>query len=243
MQIFSGNNLPLSVDVHAPKPTTNAWHIDGKSANSKGVFTIGDEIKVTLTLNEKVTLANVGQNNIVIAGKKFLLTGTNGTSTTVLNFTYTVKANDKLIATSRRYNAVLTGILDTDGNSINMSHATSPIGLTNTLIDADFITNNKITQTNDIYEKTSDTGWNSNVASSQGFVNDGYVIAKIGAPDKRVMLGLSSSNTSHSYNGLNYALYADSGIGKKFVIYESGQRKYSTGVTYICISDNLAPTP
>jgi hypothetical protein len=27
-------------------------------------------------------------------------------------------------------------------------------------------------------------------------------------------------------------LYADSGIGKKFVIYESGQRKYSTGDTY-----------
>jgi hypothetical protein len=48
MQIYSGNNLPLSEDVHAPKPTTNAWHIDGKSANSKGVFTIEVESKVPL---------------------------------------------------------------------------------------------------------------------------------------------------------------------------------------------------
>jgi hypothetical protein len=31
---------------------------------------------------------------------------------------------------------------------------------------------------NGVYEKISGAGWNADVASSKGFVNDGYVIAK-----------------------------------------------------------------
>jgi hypothetical protein len=46
------------------------------------------------------------------------------------------------------------------------------------------------------------------------------------------MLGLSSDNTDSSYTSIDYALYADSGIGNKFVIYEGRQPQYSTGVTY-----------
>ncbi|WP_176749013.1 hypothetical protein, partial [Rhodococcus erythropolis] len=65
MQILSGNKPTLSVDVYAPKPTTNAWHIDCEPANSKGIFTIGDTIKATLTLDKRVTLANVGRHKIV----------------------------------------------------------------------------------------------------------------------------------------------------------------------------------
>jgi hypothetical protein len=45
MQIFSGNNPPLSIDVGAPKPIADAWRIDSGAANSKGVFTIGDVCK------------------------------------------------------------------------------------------------------------------------------------------------------------------------------------------------------
>jgi hypothetical protein len=46
---------------------------------------------------------------------------------------------------------------------------------------------------------------------------DGYVIAKLGNTG-RVMLGLSSDNTDSSYTSIDYALYADSGIGNKFVL-------------------------
>jgi hypothetical protein len=60
----------------------------------------------------------------------------------------------------------------------------------------------------------------------------GYVIAKIDKIGKRVMLGLSSADANDSFNTIDYALYADSGVGNKFVIYESGQPQHSTGVTY-----------
>jgi hypothetical protein len=85
--------LPFSVDVGAPKPIANAWQIDSTTADNNGVFTLGDEIKLTLSIDEAVTLAKVGRNKIVIAGKEFLLTGTNGTLTNTLVFAYTVKIN------------------------------------------------------------------------------------------------------------------------------------------------------
>jgi hypothetical protein len=95
MQIFSGNNLALSVDVYAPKPTADAWNIEG-AVNDKGAFTLGSKVKITLALDENITLANVGSNKIVVAGKDFLLTGTNGTVTKTLEFVYTVQLNDKI---------------------------------------------------------------------------------------------------------------------------------------------------
>jgi hypothetical protein len=39
MHIFSGNNLALSVDVYAPKPTADAWNIE-VAGNDKGAFTL-----------------------------------------------------------------------------------------------------------------------------------------------------------------------------------------------------------
>jgi hypothetical protein len=42
---------------------------------------VNDEIKLTLSIDEAVTLAKVARNKIVIAGKEFLLTGTNGKRT------------------------------------------------------------------------------------------------------------------------------------------------------------------
>jgi hypothetical protein len=50
--------------------------------------------------------------------------------------------------------------------------------------------------------------------SDNEFINDGYVIAKLGNTG-RVMLGLSSDDSSDSYKSIDYALYADSGIGNK----------------------------
>jgi hypothetical protein len=43
------------------------------STASSNNITIGDKIKVSLTLDEAVTLAGVGHNKITIAGKEFLL--------------------------------------------------------------------------------------------------------------------------------------------------------------------------
>ncbi|OJA03738.1 hypothetical protein BGC33_00280, partial [Bathymodiolus thermophilus thioautotrophic gill symbiont] len=80
---------PYTIDVHAPKPIADAWHIKGETShtnntsntdntgntnntsntsNTNNILTIGDKIKVTLTLNEAVTLAKVGSNKIMIAG-------------------------------------------------------------------------------------------------------------------------------------------------------------------------------
>jgi hypothetical protein len=139
MQIFSGKDLPFSVDVGAPKPIANAWQIDSTTADNNGVFTLGDEIKLTLSIDEAVTLAKVGRNKIVIAGKEFLLTGTNGTLTNTLVFAYTVKINDtidgKYFNINNRRSIFLSDIVDTDGNSIDFSGINSPVRLSNTSLD------------------------------------------------------------------------------------------------------------
>jgi hypothetical protein len=231
------------IDVHAPKPiANNAWHIDGKTTNKDNILTIGDKIKVTLTLDEAVTLAKVGTNKIMIAGKAFLLTGTNGNITNTLEFTYTIQVSDTIANTdlniNNKYDITLLDIQDTDGNNIDFSSITNanPVHFSKTLLGAnstDFVIGGgNIAHNNGVYEKTSGTGWNADVTSSKGFINDGYVIAKIGASDKKVMLGLSSGDTNNSYNSINYALYADPGADQKFVIYENSVKKYSTGVSY-----------
>jgi hypothetical protein len=38
---------------------------------------------------------------------------------------------------------------------------------------------NKITQANGVYEKTSNTGWNADVTSSKGFVNNNSIATHI----------------------------------------------------------------
>jgi hypothetical protein len=216
----------------------NAWRINREIADSSGVFTTGDEIKVTLLLNESVTLAKVGSNKIIVANKEFLLTGTNGTTTDTLEFVYTVKINDNISAENFDIDSkeaiVLSDVKDVDGNSIDFSAITDSVALSKASFNTDLIIGggNKIRHSNGVYEKISGTGWNADVASSKGFVNDGYVIAKIDKIGKRVMLGLSSADANDSFNTIDYALYADSGVGNKFVIYESGQPQHSTGVTY-----------
>jgi hypothetical protein len=56
------------------------------------------------------------------------------------------------------------------------------------------------------------------------------------------MLGLSSGNASNSYESMDYALYADPGVNKTFVIYESSRHKRNTGVNYAMGSPILAIT-
>ncbi|MBA5249988.1 MAG: hypothetical protein FE834_10775, partial [Gammaproteobacteria bacterium] len=238
VEIFGTSQYSVSIDSGAPKPlTTNAWHVDTANA-TKGVFGVGDEIKVILTLDESVILANVGNNKIVINGKNFLLTGANGAITNTLNFTHTVKTSDRSIHAkdfniNSKNDIILTNIKDVDGNNIDLSAITGSVKLSNTPLKTNFTLGggNKITQTNGVYEKTSSTGWDADIFSSKGFTNDGYVIAKIGSFGK-VMLGLSSDNSNSSYQGIDYALYADSDNGGKLVIYEQGRKKQNPGVSY-----------
>jgi hypothetical protein len=86
--------------------------------------------------------------------------------------------------------SVLTDVKDVDGNSIDFSAITDSVALSKASFNTDLIIGggNKIRHSNGVYEKISGTGWNADVASSKGFVNDGYVIAKIDKIGKRVML-------------------------------------------------------
>jgi hypothetical protein len=106
------------------------------------ILTIGDKIKVTLTLDEAVTLAKVGTNKIMIAGKAFLLTGTNGNITNTLEFTYTIQVSDTIANTdlniNNKYDITLLDIQDTDGNNIDFSSITNanPVHFSKTLLGA-----------------------------------------------------------------------------------------------------------
>jgi hypothetical protein len=55
--------------------SVNAWRINREIADSSGAFTVGDEIKVTLLLDESVILANIGSNKIVVCPFPFFLFG------------------------------------------------------------------------------------------------------------------------------------------------------------------------
>jgi hypothetical protein len=108
------------------------------------------------------------------------------------------KNDTKYFAINNKNDIVLSDIKDTDGNNIDFSGITGPIKLSNTSLDSNLTisADKRITLTNGVYEKTSDVGWNTDVASSKSFTGDGYVIAKIENPNKRLMFGLSSGNTS-----------------------------------------------
>jgi hypothetical protein len=61
----------------------------------------------------------------MIAGKAFLLTGTNGNITNTLEFTYTIQVSDTIANTdlniNNKYDITLLDIQDTDGNNIDFS--------------------------------------------------------------------------------------------------------------------------
>jgi hypothetical protein len=232
IEIF-GKNSNLLIDSGAPEPLkNNAWHINRGVADSNGEFSVGDEVKITLTLDKAVTLAKVGSNKIIIANKVFLLTGTNGTTTNTLEFTRTVKVSDNINAEDfdidNKDDIILTDVKDTDGNNINFNNITSAIELSNIPLDTDFNINGgkKITHINNIYKKTSDTGWNASITSSKGFTGNGHLIAKMGSNNKHLMIGLSSNNSdnnsnSNNYQAMNFAIYMNN-TGDIGSIYENG---------------------
>jgi hypothetical protein len=226
-----GKNSTLLIDSGAPEPLkNNAWRINREIADSSGAFTVGDEIKVTLLLDESVILANIGSNKIVVAGKEFLLTGVNGEHTDALEFVYTVKVDNNVNAEDFNIDStkdiVLTDVKDVDGNSIDFSTITDSVALANLALDTEFSIGggNKISQTKGVYEKTSSRGWNAAITSTKGFSGDGCVIAKIGSNNKYLMVGLStdSNNNEGNYHAINFAIYVHNS-GNIVGIYENGR--------------------
>jgi hypothetical protein len=116
----------------------------------------------------------------MIAGKAFLLTGTNGNITNTLEFTYTIQVSDTIANTdlniNNKYDITLLDIQDTDGNNIDFSSITNanPVHFSKTLLGAnstDFVIGGgNIAHNNGVYEKTSGTGWNADVTSSKGCI-------------------------------------------------------------------------
>ncbi|WP_180323583.1 hypothetical protein, partial [thiotrophic endosymbiont of Bathymodiolus puteoserpentis (Logatchev)] len=204
MQIFSGNNLALSVDVYAPKPTADAWNIEG-AVNDKGAFTLGSKVKITLALDENITLANVGSNKIVVAGKDFLLTGTNGTVTKTLEFVYTVQLNDKIDTAfniDSKDDIVLNDIQDVDGNNIDFGNISN--GLDITPISKNLVLNSKGLAT----ITTNVTSWhNGGTAANISRMTDG--------------------NTSSS-GVLDYAVHPNSANGK-YILFDFKGVNYNNG--------------
>jgi hypothetical protein len=80
---------------------------------------------------------------------------------------------------NNKYDITLLDIQDTDGNNIDFSSITNanPVHFSKTLLGAnstDFVIGGgNIAHNNGIYEKTSGAGWNADVTSSKGFINDG----------------------------------------------------------------------
>jgi transcription antitermination factor NusA-like protein len=72
----------------------------------------------------------------------------------MLEFTYSIQANDKINSDNFQINnkndIVLNGIRDTDGNNIDLSSIKSPAKISKSLLDTEFVIGggNKITHTN-----------------------------------------------------------------------------------------------
>ncbi|WP_171004397.1 beta strand repeat-containing protein, partial [Bathymodiolus heckerae thiotrophic gill symbiont] len=54
---------------------------------------------------------------------------------------------------------------------------------------------------------TSVTIWSEDIFSNEGFIGDGYAIAKVTANNQPVMFGLSTNDDSNSYTTIDYAIY------------------------------------
>jgi hypothetical protein len=163
------------------------------AVNDKGAFTLGSKVKITLALDENITLANVGSNKIVeLVLPSVILLILAAVPPLCQLVTFVVIVANPLLFRPRFL-------------LINFSSITDSVALSNESLDTDLMIGggNKITHTNGgVYEKAASAGWNADVASSKGFINDGYVIAKLGNTG-RVMLGLSSDDSSESNVNVN----------------------------------------
>ncbi|MBN4053942.1 cadherin domain-containing protein, partial [Haliea sp. AH-315-K21] len=93
------DNKALVIDGIAPTPeTSNAWTVNAYPTGQTG-FKQGDDIEVTLDLNEALTFGTTTGSKVVIAGNDFTLdTSKSNAAEGKLVFTYTVQANDNIAA-------------------------------------------------------------------------------------------------------------------------------------------------
>ncbi len=78
----------------------------------------------------------------------------------------------------------------------------------------------------DIITKTGSNGWNEGLATLGSIEGDGYIEFKTASTNKWYMVGLSSDNSSPSYNTIDFAAYP---AGTHIHIYESGSWKKNCG--------------
>ncbi|WP_344787352.1 RHS repeat-associated core domain-containing protein, partial [Postechiella marina] len=81
----------------------------------------------------------------------------------------------------------------------------------------------RVTLSNNELIKTTSTGWNGGLATKGSFSNNGYIEYEAPQNNKTFMVGLSSDNSSASYNSIDYALYTHS--NNNVYVYESGSYK------------------
>ncbi|PQV44583.1 RHS repeat-associated protein [Jejuia pallidilutea] len=76
---------------------------------------------------------------------------------------------------------------------------------------------------NEITKTTNSNAWNGGIATNGSFSGDGYIEFTVEKNYQRLMLGLSSDNSSASYNTIDFAIYNNS--NGYYYIYESGSYK------------------
>ena len=81
---------------------------------------------------------------------------------------------------------------------------------------------------NTITKTLNSTSWNAGLATIGEIVNDGYVEYQIPQKNKYLMVGLSSDNSSASFNTIDYAMY--NRANGYIYVYEFGSYKKNLGV-------------
>ncbi|MBN4075227.1 cadherin domain-containing protein [Gammaproteobacteria bacterium AH-315-E17] len=128
------DNKALVIDGIAPTPeTSNAWTVNAYPTGQTG-FKQGDDIEVTLDLNEALTFGTTTGSKVVIAGNDFTLdTSKSNAAEGKLVFTYTVQANDNIIAADFDIDTAaaitLADITDVVGNIPDLTGITSAVEL------------------------------------------------------------------------------------------------------------------
>lgn len=221
-----------TVDTTAPIPASaNTWSVS-PVPTGQSTFKLDDVIDVTLTMSEALKLptgsAALAAIKIVIAGKDFVLnTATGKTDASSLTagklvFSYTVVSSDNINAIDfdidDNSDIILTGVTDIAGNAPNLDSITSTIELSTnnfaklalTFTDTGGTTSDEDSTgiIDDFSKASSSNGWTAGVYSNQGFIGDGYVIAKI-ETTLDFIFGLSSSNGDTNADAVDYGIYIE----------------------------------
>ncbi|MBA5249935.1 MAG: hypothetical protein FE834_10490 [Gammaproteobacteria bacterium] len=201
-------------------PLPVSW---SRSTPNNGTAYIKDEtVKVTLTVDENLTLGTTTGSKVTIFGKDFMLD--KGTSKDdKLVFTYRVTDKDEINAADfdidSKADIILNGVTDKAGNLIDFDGISKPVelGKIDTVMTLN-IDNTGMTENNGTYTKTSGGGaWNAELYSQQAFTHNGYVIAQLNSASSTtsenggIMFGLAEQRLDTAAHNIQYRIYIGSG--------------------------------